>query len=58
MTHCKRFDKCYFPKDMIKGKHGRNGIDKYVDCCNYKGRDCELEKLSDIEFKIFERCGK
>jgi len=52
---CKRYDKCYFPKDISKGMHGKNGMERYLNSCHYKGMDCDLEKLSDIEFKIFER---
>ena len=59
MTYCKRYDKCYFPKDIAKGIiHGQEGEKRYLDSCNFKGIDCELSKLSEIEFKVFERFGK
>lgn len=55
MTLCKYYHKCYFPKDIAKGMHGKEGIKRYLDSCNFDGMDCELAKLSEIEFKIFER---
>lgn len=58
MTVCKYYDKCYFPKDIAKGMHGQEGQKKYLESCQYGGMDCELEKLSEIEFKVFERVGE
>ena len=54
-AYCKKFDKCYFPKDIAKGNFTREQMDKYICSCNFGGLDCELNELSDIEFKVFER---
>ncbi len=60
MTVCKRYDKCYFPKDIAKNCSGvdKEKLERYLNSCNFKGMDCELSKLSEIEFKVFERFGK
>ena len=57
MTKCKRFDICYFPKDVFSKKDyiGLKEVDKYIASCNFEGLDCEIEKLTDEEFKLFER---
>ncbi len=59
-AYCKRFDKCYFPKDIAEQKEyiGRTEVNKYICSCNFGGLDCELEKMDDITFKIFERINK
>lgn len=51
---CPRFNTCYFPKNITKGKHERKEFEKYLNSCNYRGMECELAKLSDIEFKLME----
>ena len=55
MTLCKYYNVCYFPRDIAKGMHGKNGIERYLNSCNFNGMDCELSKLGHLEFKIFEK---
>jgi len=50
---CKRIENCYLPKDMKKFTIEQTN--KYIDSCRNYGIGCEIEKLSDIEFKLFER---
>jgi len=57
---CKYYDKCYFPKDVKKALDRFNPLTnennkRYWESCNNEGLECELSKLSEIEFKIFER---
>ena len=56
--YCKRYDKCFFPREVEKGKSQRNDIEKYINSCNFGEMDCELMQLSDIEFKVYERFEK
>ena len=55
---CKRFYECYFPKDVAKGKHDKEGMDRYLNSCNYKGMDCELLKFNEEKNEFNSSLGK
>ncbi len=56
--YCKYRDKCYFMKDIIEEMDRKQEQKGYLDSCNLNGKGCELAKLSNIEFKMFERLDK
>jgi hypothetical protein len=58
MKRCKYYETCYFPKDVAKGRHGKAGVERYIESCSFLGLECEIAKLSKLEFKIFERTGE
>ncbi len=55
---CRRFNKCYFPKDQKVKKFGVEDTIKYIESCRNYGTGCELTQLNDSQFKIFERTKK
>ena len=55
MTICKYYNKCYFPRDIAKGMHENEGVEKYLNSCHFYGMDCELSRLESSVFKIFEK---
>jgi len=54
-NYCPRYDKCYFPKEIANENLTKKDMIFYLSNCVYGGVDCELSKVSNIEFKIIQR---
>ena len=50
---CKKYDICYFPKDIKRNRHGEDGLHKYLNSCRDKGIGCDLSGLTDEMFKKY-----
>lgn len=49
---CNKYLVCYFPKDILEGKHGIKGLEKHIHSCINEGEDCDMTNLSYEKFKV------